>query len=55
MWKKEKMKEKDNCRLCIDINLSEMSSTVIILHTEVSDLLCNADTHFIIDCPIKLF
>jgi len=49
------MKEKENCRLCIDINISEMSSTFITLHTEVSDVLCNENTDFIIDSPTKPF
>ena len=49
------MKEEENCRLCIDINLSEMSSTFITLHTEVSNILCNANTDFIITSPKKPF
>ena len=51
----KKMKEKENCRLCIDINISEMSSTFITLHTEVSDVLCNENADFIIDSPTKPF
>jgi len=53
--KKEKIKEKENCRLCIDINLSEMPCTFITLHTEISNVLRIANTDVIIDCPIKTF